>query len=487
MKKFLCLISILVMVVCVSACGGETSTESVRSGEIYNNSSEDLNTTSLDDAVSKEENNQGNNTASQYKENKNSSTYNYANVQHQSPLNSGRPTNKTSSKNTSINTSKNSTSSKTSSTVYPTRSRDIVVRRTILPYFKIVGRTVANATTGIDLNWSCSSVEFDLECSEDIDLIFTRGGGSNPVFIEIYVDGKLFEDRTGLDYAGNNEITVATGLSYGTHRVKVVRQSDCECPTLSLIKIRTYGNIVTKAPKNNDLYIEFLGDASQTGWGVRLEDSFFANYNPSEQQSTARNKENQDGTLAYPYVAAQKLGADAYVFARQGVGMAASYHTTSKIVNGKSVTVCNGTAGMIPTMYDYVSINSTTKYEQTRTPDIIVIEAGGTDVNSRLLDMVYDNDKVGIDVSRAEEISKDFLLSLKAKNPNVKIIWCYGFGDSNVKFAEYVENVVKSAGGANKGIYTLKLPANKRYGYASAKEHEAVADILVSKIKQITK
>ena len=66
------------------------------------------------------------------------------------------------------------------------------------------------------------------------------------------------------------------------------------------------------------------------------------------------------------------------------------------------------------------------KYEPTRTPDVIVIEAGGTDVNPTCLSMVYDSDRVGIDVSCAEQISKDFLLSLKTKNPNTKIIWCYG-------------------------------------------------------------
>ena len=485
MKRLLCLILVFAMALIISACRDELTTEGAGSDYVYYESAENFDDSSLEDT---ENENNKDNTSFEYKENKNSSRYVYSNIQQQNPGNFSPPTtNKTSSNNVKTNTSKNSTFSKTSSSVYPTKLREMLVRRSNLPCFKIVGRTVANATSGIELNWGCSSVEFDLECTEDIDLVFSRGSGSNPVFIEIYVDGKLFEERTRLDYAGNNEFTVATDISYGIHRVKVVRQSDCECPTLTLTKIRTYGTLITKAPENNNLYIEFLGDAAQIGWGVRLEDSFFENYNASEQQSTARNKENEDGTLAYPYVAAQKLGADAYVFARQGAGVAATWHTIAKTVDGQSTLICNAQAGLLPEMYDHVSTNSNTKYEPTRTPDVIVIEAGSTDVNPICLSRVYDSDRVGIDVSRAEEISKKFLLSLKAKNPNTKIVWCYGFGDSGTKLAQYVENVVKGAGGANKGIYTLKLPTSNRNGYPSAKEHEAAADVLVSKIKQIVK
>lgn len=471
MKRIVCLNLALVMVLCVTACGGELTTEGTGSGYVYYESAENSGTSSLEDTASENENNKDN-TASN---------------ESQNPTNSSRLINRTSSKNISTNTSKKSGSAKTSSTGYPTKLSEILVRRSNLPCFKIVGRTVANATSGIELNWSCSSIEFDLNCEKDIDLIFSRGNGLNSVFIEIYVDGRLIEQRTGLNHSGTNEITVATGLNYGIHRVKVVRQSDCECPTLTLTKIRTYGTLITKAPENNNLYIEFLGDASQIGWGVRLEDSFFANYNSAEQQAIARNKENEDGTLAYPYVTAEKLGADAYVFARQGVGVAATWHTIAKTVDGQSTIICNPQAGLLPTMYDYVSINSNTKYEPTRTPDVIVIEAGSTDVNPTCLSMVYDSDRVGIDVSCAEQISKDFLLSLKTKNPNTKIIWCYGFGDSSTKLAQYVERVVEGAGGADKGIYSLKLPENKRYGYASPKEHAAAADVLVRKIKQIIK
>lgn len=468
MKRILCLILILVMVLCISACGEVFLTEGVGSGHVYYESAENSDTASLKDNAS----NSGNkNTASKYNGKQNTA-------------NSGGFVNNTASKNKSINTFNNSSSDKKVSSGYPTKLNEISVGKSNGTSFKLVGRSSTDAK-GLELNWSCSSVEFDLNCAENIDLIFSIGSGSNPVFVEIYVDGKLIDSRTRLDYSGTNVITVATGLNYGIHRVKVVRQSDCECPSLTLTKIRTYGTLVTKAPANNNLYIEFLGDSSQIGWGVRLEDSFFANYNAGEQQSIARNKENEDGTLAYPYIAAEKLGADAYVLARQGAGVAATWHTIAQTIDGQSAIIGNAKAGMLPDMYDYVSINSTTKYEPTRTPDVIVIEAGSADVNSTCLDRVYDNGRVGIDVSCAEQISKEFLLSLKTKNPNTKIIWCYGFGDSSTKLAHYVENVVEGAGGADKGIYTLKLPANKRHGYASSKEHAAAADVLVRKIKQI--
>ena len=98
-----------------------------------------------------------------------------------------------------------------------------------------------------------------------------------------------------------------------------------------------------------------------------------------------------------------------------------------------------------------------------------------------------DGDKVGIDVNRANEIATEFLNKLKSKNPKAKIIWCYGLTSNNAKLKDHVLNAVKNAGGEAKGIYSLNLPFSARSGYPSEKEYAAAADILVNKIKQITK
>lgn len=368
---------------------------------------------------------------------------------------------------------------------YPTKQKIITIRKNNQDKFKKVGRwNNEEYGLGISLNWSCSSVEFNVDCKDELAVDFGKGSGSQPLYIEIYVDGKLISDRTKIETSG--QITIAAGLEPGIHNVKIVRQSDIESPTLTLIKVLAFGNLVD-APKDNSLYIESIGDASIIGWGVRLDDEFYKDYkqNTSTKQSVARNKENQDGTLAYPYVAAQKLGADSYIFARQGAGIAATYH--------KKEGYCNPRAGLLPTMYEYTHISGNKQYEATRVPDVFVIDAGSADLDTGLLSVVKDGTDVGIDAKRAVSISTEFLKTLKAINPNAKIIWCYGLTRDNEKLEKYISDVTSAAGGESNGIYMLKLPHSKRGGgypatdYPSSKEHEDAATVLANKIKQITK
>lgn len=367
---------------------------------------------------------------------------------------------------------------------YPIKEKIINIRKSYKKYFKCLGRgNTDSISMGIDLNWSCASVEFDVDCTGELKVNLQKSAGESPIFIEIYVDGKLLESRTKI--VDSCDITIAKNLTPGVHRVKIVRQTDCESPNLKLSKIYLYGTLVPKAPENSPLYIEAIGDSSLIGWGVRLPDKLFENfYTGTDEEKkaklkAARDDENQDGTLAYPYVAAEKLNADSYIFAKQGVGIAATYHRSG----GKAIP----RAGLLPTMYDFCFASGDLEYTPDRQPDVIVLDAGSTDLSNDLLKSAIDGDKVGIDVTRANEIATEFLKNLKSKNPKAKIIWRYGLTSNNAKLKDHVLNAVKKAGGNAKGIYSLELPFSARSGYPSEKEYAAAADILVNKIKQITK
>lgn len=385
----------------------------------------------------------------------------------------------TSSEVNGTNTSNYSMPSKT----YPRKQKTIQIRKVNQAYFKKVGRCETALGTGIPLNWSCASVEFDVDCIDDLAVDFLKNSGNNPVYVEIYVDGKLIEERTKIVTGGT--ITIAEDLEPGVHRVKIVRQSDCECPGITLTKIMAYGALVQKAPENKPLYIEAIGDSSLIGWGVRLEDDFYADFNKNsaEKQPIARKKDNQDGTLSYAYVAAERLNADAYVLARQGVGIAATYHKKTEKINGVSTNVASE-AGLLPSLYQLSALNGGTKYYPTRLPDVIVLDAGAADLSKSCLDSVLDDGKVGITTARAAEIAEDFLKSLRLQNPNAKIIWCYGLTNNNTNFEKHVLEIVKNVGGESNGFYTLKLTTSIRSGYPSAKEYAAAAELLVKKIKQ---
>lgn len=455
MKKIVSLLVCILLIFGLTACGADEYPQSSSSEAITETSSEEVSSEESD--VSEQEGS---------KENKNSSS---------------SKNNTSDGKVTSVNkkpSSSNVTTSKPKR--YPTRQRNIFIRKSNKMYFKCIGRgDFEQNTMGISLNWSCSSVEFDIDCTGELAISFTKGSPSATLYVEIYLDGKQLEERTKIEASG--ELTIATDLEPGVHRVKIVRQTDCGSSTLTISKILACGTLVQKAPENKPLYIEAVGDASLIAWGVRLADDFFTDFyaNSQEKQPIARNKENQDGTLSYAYVAAEKLNADSYILANQGAGIAATYHKSGGVALPRN--------GLLPTMYEYTYTSGGSKYSATRLPDIIVLDAGSADLSKDCLAAVQDGGKIGIDKARANEIAVEFLKTLKKNNPKAKIIWCYGLTSGSTELEKYVLEGAQKAGGAASGIYTLKLNTSTRCGYPSAKEYAAAADLLVNKIKQITK
>lgn len=464
MKNVICLLICFCFMLSITACGAADETEALivtdenisdnESGEITDFEEDDENT-----VTSKQKNSSGKGNSSK--------------------KNNGNKYSSGKSKNSSKKASSLKSANTSSGVRYPKEQKIITIRKANQDSFKKIGRwDTEGYKLGISLNWSCSSVEFNVDCKDDLAIQFQKGGGTSPLFMKIYVDGKAIEERTKIEKSG--ELTIATGLQPGVHNVKIVRQSDVECPTFTLLKILAKGKLADP-PKENPIYIEAIGDASLIGWGVKLEDSFFDDFyaNTKEKQSIARNKENQDGTLAYPYVAAEKLGADLYVLARQGAGIAATYHKNSE-------GYCNPRAGLLPTMHQYMHTSGNKLYEAERTPDVFVIDAGAADLNSSLQKIVKDGDNIGINTVRATEISVGFLKQLKSINPNAKIIWCYGLTKDitkNKSLEDYILKIVAQV----KGVYALKLPLSKRGEYPSVSEHAAAATLLANKIKQVIK
>lgn len=475
MKRIFSLLLCFILLLSLTACGEINETSST----ISNDENTSLNETAEDT---------GEGSSSNKKESSNSKDSSKANPSSDSKNKASSLSSKQGSATKNSSSNKAASNDNTSSEKrYPTRQKIITIRKNNQNKFKKIGRCDSDSYgLGIDLNWSCSSVEFNVDCKGDLAINFSRGSSTQAIYFEIYVDGKLIEERTKI--ASSGELTIATNLAPGIHNVKIVRQSDVECPTFTLLKILAFGNLAD-APKDNPLYIEAIGDSSLIGWGVRLDDDFYKDFeqNQSEKQPIARNKDYQDSTLTYPYLAAQTLGADSYILARQGAGIAATYHKDG-------AGYCNPRGGLLPTMYDYMHTTGNKLYETTRLPDVFVIDAGSADLSKNLLNKVKDGESIGIDSDRAAEISTEFLKKLKTINPKAKIIWCYGLSRDDENLEKYISQCTKAAGGESKGIYTLKLPlatrGNGKYpaaDYPSAKDHEGAAKVLVNKIKQITK
>lgn len=355
----------------------------------------------------------------------------------------------------------------------------INIRKSNLSSFKTVGRCGINNSLGLTFPWSCSSVAFDLECAGDVVLQFRKASPAKSVWIEIYVDGTVI-DGGRTEISADRTITVAENLPQGLHRIKIVRQSDCEAPLLTLESIQTAGSLAP-APPNARLYIEAIGDAALLGLGVRLKDSFFGN---GFDQTVVLDRAHEDGTLSYPYVAAEKLSADCYILARRGVGIAATFYVENTSYQGKTVLAANA-AGLLPTIYLRNTIEDATPYDFSRKADIIVVDAGATDVNGMLLKQVMDTNQYGISLERSAEITMDFFRELRVKNPGVKIIWCYGLTNSSSALKKHINTVISALGGEDSGFYCLEMKTTARRGYPSASEYEQAAERLCQMIRRI--
>lgn len=356
---------------------------------------------------------------------------------------------------------------------------NILVKGENISYFKTVGRCLINNAKGIALSWGGSSVEFDILCKGELVLTFSPQTEGNSVWLKIAVDNISGTEQYEINKT--TEIIVANDLNYSVHRVKITRQTDAEASPVIFKEIKAYGELINQAPGNKEIYIEAVGDSSLLGQGVLLPDSFFTQ---GFSKETARSLQYRDATKTYPLLAAEKIDADCYIIAKDGMGIAATSRIVTQQINNVAVKVCDS-AHLLPNVYPLINAYSKELYSPERLPDIMVLDMGLTDIQTPLLQKVLYNGKVGITSSVARTIAKEFLSNIKTQNPNLKIIWCYGLLGSSTAHRKYIQSITQNLGGEQNGIYMLELPASTRSGYPSYAEHNIASELLLQKIKAI--
>lgn len=371
--------------------------------------------------------------------------------------------------------------SKTSSQAESSLSfNNILVKSENEDSFKTVGRCKFSKKNGIALNWGGSSVEFNVLCEGSLSLTFSPETEGCSIWLKIVVDGVCYGDER-YEINKSTDINIADDLKYGAHHVKIVRLTGAEAPAVIFTTIKAYGELVEKAPENKTFYIEAVGDSAFLGRGVLLQDSFFEQ---GFSQETARASKNCDATKTYPYLAAEKLNADCYLLANEGMGFAATNRIITQSINDNMMNICDP-MGVLPEVYPLISLYSDESYIPERIPDIMVLDIGLSDVQPALLKKVLYNGRVGISSVDAQRIAINFLSNIKQANPELKIIWCYGLMGSSSAHKKYIQNIADDLGGEKNGIYVLELPYSQRSGFPSYSEHLTAADLLFQKIKAV--
>lgn len=322
-------------------------------------------------------------------------------------------------------------------------------------YYKTQGR-VYRSGNRLYTDWSASGIEFYADCSGDVYVIFQvdtvdteQYGGC---YFTVLVDG--VEKGRGLcclKERGEQRVKIASGLAKGTHRFELYRQTEIGA-LVSITGVALTGSLL-QAPKENDLYVEFVGDSITVGYG-NLAASGTAN---------SGKPFYTNATQGYAYMTAHnKLGADFSLVAVQGIGASVGWQSY--------------TMQEMYTKLRYPKDNRSL-YDFARQPDVVVLALGTNDMNRYAAhNMTQAQVKQGF---------ADMLTLVRQKNPTAKIVWIHGMMLSSA--SPLIQEVVQEAGGAAANVYELRLTQSNSggNGHPDVAGHASFTDDLSAFIRKL--
>lgn len=198
-------------------------------------------------------------------------------------------------------------------------------------YYRSLGRT-AMLGTSLTCDWTAAGVEFKLLCKGDVSFGITADTSQATFTVEVddVVSKKYFPVNKG-----SSTYIVADGLEAGYHTIKILSERGYGTNT-TIDTITFTGNLVEADKK--DVYIEVVGDSITCGAGL--------------------GKNNNDGTLAYAYLALNELDVDYSICSNGGMGIAYSESETN----------------IFSKVYTYQNFKrDETPYTPVRTPNLIIV------------------------------------------------------------------------------------------------------------------
>ena len=306
-----------------------------------------------------------------------------------------------------------------------------------------------HSATGIEL---CASIVGSLELSL---LTTSEKEGCDAVYFTVYIDGARQEGRLEA-LVGEQTVTIAEFSELGSHTIKIVKQTEFKW-SLATVKSLEITGTLSKAPKEKDIYVEFLGDSLTAAYGnigkAGVSNGDSPNY--------------EDGTQSYAYIFANSIDADYTILARSAGGINQCW-SNSPIID----------------YYNKFSKDRSSEafdFENARKPDLIVIHLGANDYN-----VAREEGGISSSEKKAFVEGGKKLIKLFRENygTDIPIIWAY---DPNEGFPTEVKEIINSFGGESAGYYTISLPYTDKGADAhpTVKEHEKHAkqllDLVVDK------
>ena len=272
---------------------------------------------------------------------------------------------------------------------------------------------------------------------------FTSGA---PLYLKAFLDGKAakYSVTTGA------EKLLFEALDDGEHTLTLLRvpKASHRC-TSNRLRCWARTPHSWDPPEERQRRIEFFGDSITCGYGVLAEPSV-----------TGYTTFEQDSTMAYAYMTAEKLQASGRYEAISGQGILCN---------------CNGEKALEITKFYRWALRDETPWDFSLwIPDVVVVNAGTNDSWG------------GVDCETFGAKAAEFLCELREVYPDALLIWAYGMMDT--KFTGTLTEVVAGLGDARIRFIPL-APIDLKNGDVGGGGHPnvnasiRVSDLLAEKIK----
>jgi lysophospholipase L1-like esterase len=283
--------------------------------------------------------------------------------------------------------------------------------------FRTAGRTFFRYS-GLACDLSCTGVRFNALCKGEVKMRFRVTADT---YFTVFINGKRSNDRIRASLADNGTmLTIANFDEYGEYEIEVLKQSQYPMSYCEMLEVEILGSF-GKRPAERERFIECYGDSLMNGSNIYKGGTSAA---------------SSDATRAYGFATAHALNADCNVVGRGGMALNRKDDKTDGLL--EIWDLCGGTAS--PEVADYGF---------TRIPDCIVINIGTNDYRAGHTPGKY-----------ADGIREMIFNFRSVYGDDVKIIWCYGYGDTVNELWNSVTKSTLDSVNSNGTIYYCELPVS---------------------------
>ncbi len=217
----------------------------------------------------------------------------------------------------------------------------------------------------MQVEWSAGGFEINVQSKADTEMRVVCDTNEK-IYLAVFVDGEALDRESPISEHIND---IYIPIKKGKHTVRILRDSGNSANYDAYFyfdKLEFDGKILD-APKDNDMFIEVIGDSIACGLGS------LGTYTAGQAW---RTPEDHSGVKGFGYKVAEGLGADYSIVARGGIGLFSDKAGSQEAVEDGKTTMQQ--------IYPYTNGNSdltnkTNPYSFERKPDLILLELGAND------------------------------------------------------------------------------------------------------------